>query len=122
MSWRPQVVLRRNAMSTYLTTTCKTKLDELEHDRAQRLDQEQGLTDTTKDVVRDIVAELMAEDSQDEDSMVVLMESDRFIRALRKLLGNRYDDASCHESLVQDAVNAVSIAETVLSEYVELGL
>lgn len=101
---------------------CRNTQAELDRDVAYRLDEEQGLADTSEQIVKDRVAELMDADSEDEDSIVVLMESDAFVRALRKLMSNRHDDDRCHEELLEDSVNLVSVAESVLSEYVELGL
>jgi hypothetical protein len=101
---------------------CRKSQAELDRDVAYRLDEEQGLADTSEQMVKDRVIELMDADSDDEDSIVVLMESDSFVNALRKLMSNRHTDKRCHEELLEDSVNLVSVAESVLSEYVELGL
>lgn len=107
-------------MSSNHNEQCRVSLDELDH--AHRMDVEQGLCDTPEQMVKDRVIELMSEDSGDEDSIVVLMESDRFVNALRQLFAHRHTDKRCHEELLESSVNLVSVAETVLSEYVELGL
>jgi hypothetical protein len=109
-------------MNNEHSTRCRASQNELAHDRAQRLDEKEGLSPTTAEIVSVRIEELMDADSADEDSMIVLMESERFTKALRKVLSNRHDDKRCHETLVEDAVNMVSVAETVLSEYVELSL
>ena len=109
-------------MRTYLTEKCRVSLEERERDAALRLDVDQGLTDATEQIVKDRVLELMDEDSDDEDSIVVLMESDRFVKALRGLMSMRHTDKRCHEELLEASVNLVSVSETVLSEYVELSL
>jgi len=104
------------------TEFCQNTQAEIDRDVAARLDAEQGLADTPEQVISERVCELMDADSQDEDSIVVLMESDSFVKALRKLMNNRHTDKRCHEELLEDSINLVSVAETVLSEYVELGL
>jgi hypothetical protein len=101
------------------STRCRVSEDQREQDRARWLDEEQRLTDTPEQIVKDRVEELMDADSTDEDSIVCLMESERFKTVLRKLLNLRHDDKRCHKTLVEDAVNMISVAETVLSEYVE---
>jgi hypothetical protein len=109
-------------MSNEHSTRCRVSEDERELDLARRLVEDLGINDTPEQIIKDRVEELMDADSTDEDSIVCLMESGRFKTALRKLLSNRHDDKRCHETLIEDAVNMVSVAETVLSEYVELSL
>ena len=74
---------------------------------------------TQAEMVRQRVEELMDSDSTDGDSIVVLMESERFVKVLRKVLSHRYADPRCHEWLLEASINMVSVAETVLTEYVE---
>lgn len=107
-------------MSAKNSEYCRVSQDELDH--AHRMDVEQGLCDTPEQQVKDRVIEFMDADSDDEDSIVVLMESDQFVNALRQLLAHRHTDKRCHEELLESSVNLVSVAETVLSEWVELSL
>ena len=99
---------------------CRVTEDEINHDYASRLDEEQGLGDTPQQIISDRVEELMSADSEDDDSIVVLMESERFQRVLRKLLSNRHSSIRCHDALVMDAVNLISVAETELTRWVEV--
>ena len=75
---------------------------------AHRLDAEQDLADTPEQIVKDRVVELM--------------DAERFVRALRQMFAHRHNDKRSHDKLLEDAANAVSVAETVLSEWVEVNL
>lgn len=101
------------------STRCRVTEDELAHDAAHRFDENGGLADDPDQGVKECVEGLMGADSTDDDAIIVLMESERFIKTLRKLLSNRHDKERRQEDLVEDVVNMVSVAETVLSEYAE---
>jgi hypothetical protein len=90
---------------------CRASLAELEQDR------ELGVNPTTEEIVQERVDELMDADSTDEDSIVVLMESERFKKALRIVLG-----APDGYYLQHTASCLKGTAVDVLSEYVELQL
>lgn len=107
-------------MNGYDNEQCRVSQDELSY--AHKQDVAERLLPIAQQVVSDRVEELMHQDSDDEDSIVVLFEDDRFVNALRQLFSHRHTDKRCHEELVESSVNLVSVAETVLSEYVELGL
>jgi hypothetical protein len=110
-------------MSNEHSTRCRVSEDEREQDRAHHLDKEQGLTDTPEQVVSDRVMELMDADSQDEDSMVVLMESEFFRHALRRIMHEpQYKNGISSTAafrLANLSNNLIAIAESVLTEYVE---
>jgi hypothetical protein len=74
---------------------------------------------TQAEVVRARVEELMDADSTDEDSIVVLLESERFVKVFRKVLSHRHSNPRCHDQLLNDTINMVSVTETVLTEYLE---
>jgi hypothetical protein len=102
---------------------CRNHQAEIDRDVAHRLDQEQGLADTPEQLVNDRVMELMDADSQDEDSMVVLMESEYFRHALRRIMHEPHYKNGISETaafrLANLSNNLIGIAESVLSEYVE---
>lgn len=154
---------------------CRVSEDELARDRAQRLDEKEGMSPATEQIVSERVEELMDADSEDEHSIIVLLESERFSKALSKVwsvrldddqvaelmtnphfithlrdaFGLRYEQKQCEYDLLaigldlnawarnitglelnsrmypenyEHLKNLVSVAESVLSEYVELSL
>lgn len=100
---------------------CRVSLDEVSREgHAGEYDADGAPYHSTQaEAVRQRVEELMDADSTDEDSIVCLMESERFVKALRKVLSHRYADPRCHEWLLEASINMVSVTETVLTEYVE---
>jgi acetolactate synthase regulatory subunit len=99
---------------------CRKSQAEIDRDVAHRLDQEQGLSDTPEQIVKDRVFEIMMDMNANNDAKVVLMESERFCKALWKQFAHRYDTQ--HVEMKEAAVNTVSVAETVLSEWMEKSL
>jgi hypothetical protein len=78
---------------------------------------------TQAEAVRQRVDELLDADSQDEDSMVVLMESEYFRHALRRVMHQPHHKKGISETaafrLAHLANNLIAVAESVLTEYVE---
>lgn len=98
---------------------CRASLAELEQDR------ELNVNATTEEIVQERVEELMDADSTDDDSIVVLLEDEEFVKRLRLVLST--SKPKCLES--PEAVGRliktdlmIDRAEMVLSEYVEKSL
>ncbi len=108
---------KKGATPMITSTLCRVSQDELDHDRAQRLDQQEGLSDTPEQIVADKVAEIMADQNANDDARVVLMESERFTKALWTHFTKRHDGSNPEDT--EASVNLNSVAETVLSEWVE---
>jgi hypothetical protein len=78
---------------------------------------------TQAEMVRERVEELMDADSTDEDSMVVLMESEYFRHALRRIMHQPHHKKSFSKTaalrLANLSNNLIAVAESVLTQYVE---
>ena len=105
-----------NSTKTYIGEPCRNTQAEIDRDT------EALYGDTPEQILRDKVAELMHKDCTDEDSLVVLMESALFSTALRKVLDHRHTQPREHDQMVYDSICMISIAETVLSNWVESSL
>lgn len=101
---------------------CRVALDELAREGHAGQHDVDGAPyhNTPDEIIADQVAEIMADQFANDDARVVLMESERFTKALWTHFAKRHDGSNPEDT--ESSVNLNSIAETVLKEWLEKSL